>query len=116
MNSPAFMPHRLPGLADDQRPVHGQRRGQQDRGVDAGDRLRELRARGGPLVAVDHDPDEEVGREERSEEHHLGDDEKQHPEDLRLDAGAAVRRGRAVVLVVVSAWAIDAASTGSGPS
>ena len=30
-----------------------------------------------------HDPDEEVGREEGPEDHHLGDDEKQHPEQLR---------------------------------
>ena len=32
-----------------------------------------------PLGAL-HDPDEEVGREEGPEDHHLGDDEKQHPE------------------------------------
>ena len=47
-----------------------------------------------------HDPDEEVGREERPEDHDLGDDEKQHPEQLRLDARGAVGRRRAVVLVL----------------
>ena len=45
--------------------------------------------------------DEEVGGEERAEDHHLGDDEKEHPEHLRLDARAAVRGRGAVVLVVV---------------
>ena len=54
----------------------------------------------GNQPVVVHDPDEEVGREERSEEHDLGDDEKQHPEELRLDARGEVGRGRPVVLVV----------------
>ena len=53
---------------------------------------------------VGHDPDEEVGREERSEEHHLGDDEKQHPEELGLDARGLVGRRRPVVLVSWAAW------------
>src|SRR4029078_1849952 len=46
-------------------------------------------------------PDEEVGREERAEHHHLGDDEKQHPEQLGLDARTAVCGRRPVVLVVL---------------
>src|SRR3954462_14115602 len=54
----------------------------------------------GPRI-VRHDPDEEVGREERSEEHDLGDDEKQHPEELGLDPRGDVGRGRAVMLVLV---------------
>ena len=45
-----------------------------------------------------HDPDEEVGREEGPEDHDLRDDEKQHPEQLGLDARAAVGRRRAVVV------------------
>ena len=39
----------------------------------------------GPLALGD-DADEEVGREERSEEHQLGDDEEQDPEHLGLHA------------------------------
>ena len=49
---------------------------------------------------LSHDPDEEVGREERSEEHDLGDDEKQHPEELRLDARGDVGGRRAVMFLV----------------
>ena len=54
----------------------------------------------GQCVAV-HDPDEEVGREEGPEDHDLGDDEKQHPEQLGLDARGAVGLRRPVVVVVV---------------
>src|SRR2546421_3792019 len=74
-------------------PVHGQRRGQQDGRVHARHRDRQLGAVGGPRVGV-HDPDEEVGGEERPEDHHLADDEKQHSEQLGLDPRAAVRLGR----------------------
>jgi hypothetical protein len=45
-------------------------------------------------LRLPHDPDEEVGREECSEEHDLGDDEKQHPEELSLDPRRDVRLGR----------------------
>jgi hypothetical protein len=38
-----------------------------------------------PGVAVGY-ADEEVGGEERTEDHYLGDDEKQHPEQLWLHA------------------------------
>ena len=116
---PACSPKPVVGLRRLERPVHRQRRGQQDRRVDARDQLRQLRARGRPLVAV-HDPDEEVGREEGPEDHHLGDDEKQHAEQLRLDARGAVGLGRAVVVLVVDAgvaavapwlgWLTEAAS------
>jgi hypothetical protein len=40
------------------------------------------------------DTDEEVRREERAEEHHLGGDEQEHPERARVDARALVRYGR----------------------
>ena len=56
----------------------------------------------GPRGAL-HDPDEEVGREEGPEDHHLGDDEKQHPEELGLDPRGAVGLRRPVVLVVLVA-------------
>ena len=49
-------------------------------------------------LRLTHDPNEEVGREERSEEHDLRDDEKQHPEELRLDPRRDVGLGRAVML------------------
>ena len=81
-----------------ERPVHRHRRREQDRRVDAGDGDRQVHPLGRPWV-VRHDPDEEVGREERSEEHDLGDDEKQHPEQLRLDPRRLVRGRRAVVVV-----------------
>ena len=67
-----------------------------------GDQLRQLGALGGPLGAA-HDPDEEVGGEEGPEDHHLGDDEKQHAEQLRLDARGAVGLRRAVAVLVVDA-------------
>src|SRR6185312_14499321 len=47
-----------------------------------------------------HDADEEVRREERPEDHDLGDDEQQHPEQLRLDARGAVGRRWTVVVVL----------------
>ena len=50
--------------------------------------------------AVD-DPDEEVGREERAEEHDLRRDEEEHAEGLGHDPRAVVRHRRAVMLVVV---------------
>ena len=80
-----------------QGPVDGEARRDEDRRVDAGDVARELEALGRPRVAVD-DADEEVRREERAEEHHLGRDEEQHSEDGRADPRALVRDGRAVVL------------------
>ena len=48
-----------------------------------------------------HDADEEVRREERPEQHRLGDDEEQHAEQLRVDARALVRLRRPWC----SAWA-----------
>ena len=47
-----------------------------------------------------HHPYEEHGGEERPEQHRLRDDEQQHAEHLRVNAGAVVRRGRAVMLLV----------------
>src|SRR4029079_12952523 len=67
-----------------------------------GDTLRQCVPRARPLVAR-HDPDEEVGREEGPEDHHLGDDEEQHPEQLGLDARGAVGLRRAVAVLVVDA-------------
>src|SRR5439155_23534025 len=65
-----------------------------------------------PLV---HDPDEEVGREEGAEDHHLADDEEHHPEQLGLDPRALVGGGRpAVVIAVGDACGFHAqASTGA---
>ena len=80
-------------------PVQRERGRDQDRRVDARDQLRQLRSLGRPVGAL-HDPDEEVGREEGPEDHHLGDDEKQHPEQRRVHARGAVGRRRAVVLVL----------------
>src|ERR1700735_833804 len=56
-----------------------------------------MRSRRRPRISLG-DPDEEVGREEGPEYHHLGDDEKQHPEQLRLYARAAVCGRRTVML------------------
>ena len=72
-----------------ERPVHRDAGGQQDAGVHARDRDRQVLAVEREPAAVVHDPDEEVGREERSEEHDLRDDEKQHPEELGLHARGA---------------------------
>src|SRR5690606_7913106 len=46
------------------------------------------------------DADEEVRREERAEEHRLGDDEEQDPERGPVDARALVGLGRAVMVLV----------------
>ena len=58
------------------------------------------------------DADEEVGGEERPEDHHLGDDEKQHPQQLGVDARAAVAGGGpwCSCSPVPAAWATLAAS------
>ena len=82
VSDPGLEPEAVVRLGALERPVHRERRREQDRRVDAGDQLRQLGARRRPRVAV-HDPDEEVGREEGPEDHDLGDDEKQHPEQLR---------------------------------
>ena len=74
----------------------------------AGDELRELEAVGGGQAAaraasrVD-DADEEVRGEERAEQHRLGADEQEHPEDRRLDPRALVRDRRPVMVVPVAA-------------
>ena len=84
------------------RPVHRQRRAQQDRGVDARDRDRQLVvAEREPVMALGHEADEEVGREEGPEDHDLRDDEEQHPEQLLVHPRAAVGLRRAMVVVVV---------------
>src|SRR3990172_1395379 len=84
-----------------QRPVHGEARGHEDRGVDAGHEHREVVGLGGPLgrrARVD-DSDEEVRGEERAEEHDLRPDEEEHPESPRIDAGALIGLGRSVMLM-----------------
>ena len=81
------------------RVVDRERGRHQDRGVEARDQLRQVVALGRPFGAA-HDPHEEVGREERAEDHHLGDDEKQHPEERGLDPRGAVGLGRAVMVIV----------------
>src|SRR5215217_4898157 len=45
--------------------------------------------------------DEEVRREECSEEHDLADDEEVHPQGLGIDRGREVRCGRPVMVVPV---------------
>ena len=47
------------------------------------------------------DPHEEVGGEERPEEHDLRADEEEHPEGARVDPGALVRDRRPVMVVGV---------------
>src|SRR6476620_5767035 len=81
-----------------QRPVHREARGDQDRRVHAGDRLRDLEAVGRPRPDVGDHAEEEVGGEERAEQHHLRDDEYEDAERLPVDPGALVRLGRAVML------------------
>ena len=85
-----------------QRPVHREARGHEDRRVDSGHEDREvvgLRRPLGRRARID-DANEEVRSEERPEEHDLRADEQEHPERPRIDAGALVRRRRAVMLVV----------------
>ena len=103
------------------RPVHREARGDEDRRVDPGDEDRELVV-AGQADAVDErllarqpvlpalrstvdrrvdDADEEVGGEERAEQHRLGGDEQEHAEHRRVEPRAAVRQRRAVVVVVV---------------
>src|SRR5262249_11867084 len=91
-------------------PVHREARGHENRRVDARDELRELVARGRPGRVVD-DADEEVGREERAEDHDLRRDEEQHPERRRVDARALVRDRRAVVIGVCGGGAHTAPAT-----
>ena len=107
---PAFSPKRLPFLIDVSAQCMRDRGRQQDRRVHARDRDRELVALEREPLVAGHDPDEEVGREEGPEDHDLGDDEEQHPEQLGLDARGAVRRRRPVVRRASCAWAIEAAS------
>ena len=64
------------------------------------------------------DPDEEVGREERAEEHDLGRDEHEHPEDAR-DRRASWRsrpagRGGRARVVRLGVGAHQATTAGSG--
>src|SRR3954452_25026947 len=56
--------------------------------------------RGRPVRLL-HDADEEVRREERSEEHDLADDEEVHPQRLRVDGRREVGRRRPVMVVVL---------------
>ena len=64
--------------------MHRDRRGEQDRAVDPGDSYRQPFA-WRPAVGGDN-ADEEIGREESSEEHDLGDDEEQDAEHLGIYA------------------------------
>jgi len=81
-------------------PVDREGRGDEDRRVHAGDFDGQFGAGSRPRVALG-DADEEVGREEGAEDHHLGDDEKEHPEQRRVHARAGVGGWRAVVVVRV---------------
>src|SRR5215203_3946521 len=76
-------------------------RGDEDHGVHPGDRNRQLEGLWRPARRVDDDPEEEVGGEEGTEQHHLGNDEEQDPQRLAIDAGAGVGLGRAVMVVGV---------------
>ena len=49
---------------------------------------------GSPAV----DADEEIGREERPEQHDLGRDEEEHPEHARVDPRRDVRERRVLVV------------------
>src|SRR3954453_9887798 len=55
-----------------------------------------------------HDADEEVRREECSEEHYLADDEEVHPQRLGIDGRREVRGRRPVVLVLLVKICCDA--------
>src|SRR3954454_10489565 len=81
-------------------PVHRERRRDEDARVDAGDEHRDRMPRCRPGVPL-HDADEEVRREERSEEHDLADDEEVHPQGLGIDRRREVRRRRPVVLALL---------------
>ena len=96
--SPAWRPARLPRLIEVQRPVHREARRDQDRGVDPRDEDGKVERRPAASGGVVDDPDEEVGREERAEQHDLRADEEEHPEHARVDPRAGVRDRRAVVL------------------
>ena len=81
--------------------MHREARGDDHGGVDRGHEHRDVRAGRGPRVPL-HDPQEEVGREERSEEHHLGDDEEVDAEGLGVYSRGLIGLGRAVMLVLVN--------------
>ena len=85
-----------------QRVVDREARGDEDRGVDAGDRDREFERFRRPGRRVDDDPEEEVGGEERPEQHDLGDDEEEDPERLAVDPRALVGLRRPVMLLGVA--------------
>ncbi len=97
---PAFRPKRLPLLTDIRAQWIVNEEEIRIAVLIAGHGLGQLGSVRGPRIVGD-DPDEEVRREERTEDHHLGDDEKQHPQRRCRHARGAVRRRWPVVLVVV---------------
>ena len=78
--------------------MHREARGDEDARVHAGDEHRQVEARRSATASRVDDADEEVGREERAEEHDLRRDEEEHPEHARVDARALVRDRRPVVV------------------
>ncbi len=96
-DEPCLHPGAVAALDRGQRPVDREARRHEDERVDAGHELRQLELRRRPRLVPGY-ADEEVGGEERPEEHHLRGDEQQHPEHARRDPRALVGRGRPVVL------------------
>src|SRR5215207_7711991 len=91
-------------------------RGDEDRGVDTGDELRQLERLERPLGLAVH-AHEEVRGEERAEQHHLGGDEEEHAENGRLDTRAPVGLGRMGRVRVVRGFSVGRHGwTGSAPT
>jgi len=96
---PALRPKRLPCRTDTSAQCRVSEEDSRISVLTPGHRLGHGGAVRGPGVVGD-DPDEEVGGEERAEDHHLGHDEKEHPERRRVYTRGAVRGRRSVVLAV----------------
>ena len=100
-HEPGLQPGPVASLDRLQRPVHREARRHQDGGVDARDEDGQVEGRQRPRLGVGvDDPDEEVGGEERAEEHRLRGDEEEHAEHGGVDPRALVRDRRAVVVRV----------------
>ena len=92
--------------------------GDQDRRVHPRDGDRQFERVRRPGARVDDHAEEEVRGEERPEQHHLGDDEKQDPEGLSVDPRALVRLRRTMVVVLggVAAGSVREAVRTRSPS
>src|SRR5262245_50357758 len=112
-HQPSLEPCAIAALDRLERPVDREAGGDEDRRVHTGDEPWELERRQRPRLVGSH-PHEEVGGEERAEEHDLRRDEEEHAKDWWLDPRAPVRLGRMKCVRVVGFGVGAHDSTGSG--